>query len=105
MSDYISREAVMDAMTTCYWLDTARKRIERIPAADVVPVRHGRWISDSPGKRFGNTVRLDEDGCPVEACHCSECGEWLSASDEYQVKGRFCPSCGAIMDKDGDGDG
>ena len=74
------------------------RRIQRVPAADVQPVRHGQWISDAPGKRFGTVVRLDKDGCPVDPCHCSECGEWLTASDEYPVIGYYCPNCGAKMD-------
>lgn len=74
------------------------RAIYQQPIADVVTVRHGRWISDSPGKRFGTVVRLDKDGCPVDTCHCSECGEWLTASDEYPVIGYYCPNCGAKMD-------
>ena len=72
--------------------------VVNIPSADVQPVRHGQWISDAPGKRFGTVVRLDKDGCPVDPCHCSECGEWLTASDEYPVIGYYCPNCGAKMD-------
>lgn len=29
---------------------------------------------------------------------CSVCGDWLSASDEYLVKGNYCPNCGAKME-------
>lgn len=78
--------------------DELYELVRTLPAADVVEVRHGRWISDSPGKRFGTVVRLDKDGCPVGSCHCSECGEWLTASDEYPVIGYYCPNCGARMD-------
>ena len=48
-----------------------------IPAADVAPVRHGRWIEDDDG--YGQ--------------HCSECG-----MDYYVEKYRYCPNCGAKME-------
>lgn len=73
------------------------EKIDRLPPADVRPVVRGKWISDHPGKNLGEEVRLDKDGCPENSCYCSVCGEWLTASDEYQVKGRFCPNCGADM--------
>ena len=66
-----------------------------------VPVRHGRWL-DRPknqGLKDGEigTVGM-VDGEPWSSCYCSECGEWLVASDEYPVKGNYCPNCGAKMD-------
>lgn len=60
------------------------------PAADVVPVRHGRWIIGEP----------DIIGVPI---HCSECG-WGS-DRAYQKKWmeypghKFCGACGALMDR------
>ena len=48
------------------------------PDADVVPVRHGRWI-------------LKDDG----RAHCSECD---TAGNSYVW--HFCPNCGARMDGD-----
>lgn len=61
--------------------------IEKIPAADVVEVCHGRWI--------------DEDGEMV----CSECRiripEMYSNADSImQYECKFCHACGAIMDKE-----
>ena len=107
MTEYIDREAAIKlcndlsqdgflAVNTKYMTDM----LSAISTADVAPVRRGRWISDHPGKRFGTVVRLDKDGCPVDSCHCSECGEWLTASDEYPVTGRYCPNCGAKMEVD-----
>ena len=105
MAEFIEREAAIEILNIAYPLgmdeaayDTMHSMISKLPAADVQPVRRGRWISDSPGKRFGTVVRLDKDGCPVGSCHCSECGEWLTASDEYPVIGYYCPNCGAKMD-------
>ena len=69
--------------------------------ADVAQVRHGEWIDDK-----GERVPFDEhynEGCaPKYSCYCSVCGEWLTASDEYAVFGRYCPSCGAKMDGKGE---
>ena len=59
-------------------------------------VKHGRWIDSK-----GNIVLLDDTGCPTHSCICSECGEWLTASDEYACIGKYCPNCGARMDGDG----
>lgn len=60
----------------------------------------GEWI-DADGKK----VRLDADGHPLDSCWCSNCGEWLVASDEHEVLGKFCPNCGTRMYKGGESDG
>lgn len=54
-----------------------------IPAADVAPVVHGRWVHD--GRRI-------ESG--IDWCHCSECGK----SDNFCARTNYCPNCGAKMD-------
>lgn len=59
--------------------------IKGIPAADVAEVRHGRWVRD---KWPSGTHKLI----------CSECREWSGK------KSRYCPSCGAHMDKEGSND-
>lgn len=53
--------------------------IENAPAADVVPVRHGKWKCQSD--------------CGVTAC--STCG-WNI--EEYVGDYHYCPNCGAKMD-------
>jgi hypothetical protein len=45
----------------------------------------------------GNFVPLDKDGCTTASAWCSNCGEWLTGSDEYWTSGRFCPNCGCRM--------
>lgn len=55
-----------------------------MPAADVIEVRHGKWIDP-------------ED----PTCYkCSVCGEY--ATQEYGLTGpifwRYCPNCGAKME-------
>ena len=74
------------------------RMIETAPAADVVEVRHGRWLSMASDK----VIAMEDDGCPVDSCRCSECGDWLTSSDEYAVRGRYCPNCGAKMEVDGE---
>ena len=91
MSDYISREA---ALASIRHEDPALDyAITRIPAADVRPVVRGRWISADDGE----TIIKLKYGEPQGSCFCSVCHEWLVASDEYDVKGNFCPNCGADM--------
>ena len=41
------------------------------------------------------------NGIPEGSCCCSNCEEWLVASDEYGVNGTYCPNCGAKMDEVG----
>ena len=55
-----------------------------VPAADVVPVRHGRWE-----KKHDNVCYWYE---------CSECGE-KPPKDQWknQWLSSYCPNCGAYM--------
>lgn len=104
MVEYIEREAVLSKAQTGWVLlgleDDAVSvdDIEAIPAADVAPVVHGRWIDEE-----GNTVGM-VDGVPYSECWCSVCGDFLTGSDESPAKGYHCPNCGAKMDG-GDGNG
>ena len=36
--------------------------------------------------------------CKMCGLVCSVCGEYLDASDEYEITRNYCPSCGAKMD-------
>lgn len=66
--------------------------IRELPSAQ--PQRRtGKWISEVKGKK----AIIDEYGNVTCSAHCSECGDWLTASDEYACRGRYCPSCGADM--------
>ena len=93
MDDYISREAAMPdrfcvgvSCQECPFCDGPIKGgckvarfIDSIPAADVAPVRHGRWIEQP----------LDFDLCGVAYYQCSECGK------EQQTPSNYCQFCGA----------
>ena len=55
------------------------RRLKAAPAADVVEVRHGRWIYE-----------------PGHIPHCSECGRYSDDADTGEAI--CCPFCGAKMD-------
>ena len=90
MDEYIKRDDAKNAVHG-HWLDSSRTlgAIMDIPAADVAPVVHGRWIeykyetvSVARGRKIHNTKN-----------HCSVCHE-----SNGRKKTNFCPNCGAKMD-------
>ena len=85
MIEYIERKALRD---TLYDADAITmsgiKILNQFPAADVAPVRHGRWVS-VPHKlaRVCSVCNRDE---PYKFADID--------ADVYD----YCPSCGAKMD-------
>ena len=92
MAEYIDREALYEK---AYWhgehpdvgnpfpdgVDAIDiKDVDAIPAADVAPVRHGKWLHRKNG-----------------VAYCSEC-----EVDTVEDETNYCPNCGAKMDG-GDG--
>lgn len=67
-------------MKSC--LDSLREA----PAADVAPVRHGRWA-------YCDTYM---DGITMFTCSC--CGDKQNGRNGWSWKKNFCPNCGAKMD-------
>ena len=63
----------------------------RGPTREQVEKMRGEWVAD------GEKVPVDENGCPRDWAKCSVCGEYLTASEEYDCTGHFCPACGAPM--------
>ena len=88
MNEYIEREALLADIDAAMENEgmgyvvgqTLKRYVKRAPAADVAPVRHGRWIYDH--------------WCEFK---CSVCGEF-SNSKPYRGKENYCPNCGAKMD-------
>ena len=92
MSDYIERQAVIDAIH-CDITITGRQnaelvastigafvdRVKSLPSADVVPVVHARWVNYSPV-----TIKCSRCGHVIHDWRYSEC--------------KYCPNCGAKMD-------
>lgn len=103
MTEYIERTAVEEMLENAQTISdgeycgycTEDVNLNAIPAADVMEVRHGRWVDGNK-----NPIPWDEynSKCPSHSAYCSECGEWLTASDEYPVTGLYCPNCGAKME-------
>lgn len=85
MAEYIERELAIEALSRgdgCG--NVCRRAIERILAADVAPVRHGRWINKG------------------EYAVCMECGgrsgTQYDGVEPIPLMTQFCPNCGAKMD-------
>lgn len=95
MAEYIEREEVhelVQSLTKYAWAspdntghrvtvdaDDVNFGVDKIPAADVVPVQHGRWVS------WVNKVGY--------LVWCSECNKHNNTD-----KTHYCPNCGAKMD-------
>ena len=101
MDEYIKREAILcmvqpddpsDEKATIT-IATAKKLIRslayRCPAADVAPVRHGRWI-----------IGTGENGLQTGHRKCSRCGEIVKYGYSLYGVHNFCNYCGARMDGD-----
>lgn len=75
----------------------ANKIIDRIrcaPAAEVVEVRHGRWI-------LKDKSALDRKPKRGEEIFCDQCGEMALGYPFWECDlkpSNFCPNCGAKMD-------
>lgn len=94
MDEYIDKNAavgILEAMSRsadceCIKkrLEKAAKRVSAIPAADVAPVVHGRWVERQAPHAMGGV-----------SAKCSACGK------SVQYLGNplnYCPNCGAKMD-------
>ena len=83
MDEYIKREYAVDAVLDVYYdtpdIDLSGEKFEsailKIQAADVAPVRHGRWLHRKNG-----------------VAYCSEC-----KIDTVEDETNYCPNCGATM--------
>lgn len=71
-----------------------KTEIDRIPAANVAPVRYGCWNTDKEDVEWGNSLIH---------YRCSVCNERPHFDREkYKfILSPYCPNCGAKMDKDG----
>ena len=77
MAEYIERESVLQILSGKNAAWDAYQKVQSLPAADVRPVVHGRWVTRP--YMMGKTE------------YCSRCGE------NYGRKHNFCPNCGADM--------
>ena len=90
MAEYIDREAALMKLMQDGCSAKNLQSISDMPAADVAPVVHGRWImvDDSCGKYACSACREIEQ----------ECTEW-GAGHYNPVDKDYCPNCGAKMDE------
>ena len=114
MAEYIKRDALLEAreLAICAYenagvfnADAIRNHLKPLldavvdtPAADVAPVRHGKWI-------FGKDLPYSWGQIPKNKYHlyCSECLEQAFNRSEdndpdFDVDTSYCPNCGAKMD-------
>lgn len=89
-------------------IDTAVKAVEKLPATDVTPVKHGHWIFKKRTKLVSTGIAKVAEGgiaivmkkhITVKVPYCSICGE---RGDNEGDATPFCPNCGARMDGDAD---
>ena len=88
--EYIEREALVERLKKeecdCEWLWA----ILDIPAADVAPVRHGRW------KKSKGNERPTENGFVHDDRYICDCCGW-GCCCETKLDFNFCPNCGAKL--------
>lgn len=98
MAEYIKREAVhnlVQSLTKYAWTspdntghrvtvdaDDVNFGVDKIPSADVAPVRHGRWLD---GK------------CTVCGWEEPDVCTWIGYDSEAWIETPYCPNCGADM--------
>lgn len=83
MSRYIDADLIEKELT-----ENGFYELDKIPTADVVPVKHGHWIerTDYVGDTYYD---------------CSACGEsWTTIEGDPLDNGMdYCPKCGTKMDE------
>lgn len=86
MAEYIERTEALEITTrTCGDYAAAWSEIRKLPAADIAPVRHGKWLHTDYALHW---TAKDE---------CSECTYHALDRDDLSHY-NYCPNCGAIMD-------
>ena len=92
--EYIEREAIIRKLNEIggcdasdewdkVWdmaIDTAVKAVERLPVADVAPVKHGHWVKEK------SDVLIH--------WHCSVCKNCYYLEEP---NANYCPNCGAKL--------
>ena len=106
MKEYIYREAAIKAIqndvpicqfmkrsvsSAVHAMGTVCATLDAIPAADVVEVRHGRWVL------FDNAMSM------WNVWVCSECGYrrkegWMHTETGKKPEAQYCENCMAKMD-------
>lgn len=94
MKEYIEKASAMESIIGLTIVDPAVAQyanavyynLQNLPAADVVEVKHGRWVKSVPGD--------GENYCSV----CKAEQPWFYGYGYFESD--YCPNCGARMDKE-----
>ena len=78
--EYIEREAMNNILDELMVNDSVYNALQAIPAADVAPVRHGRWVKEKPDVLIH--------------WHCSVCKNCYYLDEP---NANYCPNCGAKL--------
>ena len=93
MDEYVTKEQVINWFKPHRYFkisfDTLVGDLRVMKAADVSPVRHGRWI-----------MGTGENGLQTGHRKCSRCGEIVKYGYSLYGVHNFCNYCGAKMDGD-----
>ena len=115
MAEYIERKrAIVDACNSLELYPSEYAKLEdalnKIPAADVAPVRHGRWLleanKDKVNCRWNVTAECSnccDEKKEIWAGFFPNVPDWLARDTALigakSVKlSNYCPNCGAAMD-------
>lgn len=123
MAEYIDKKQAIDRIASCYCMDCEHSNgilcracehqddmdlIDDMPAADVQPVKRGRWITKAEDyyKAWQASGRSWDD-MPYFVTGlkfaCSNCFEQFDVNAEGVEKWNGCPLCLARMDGDTNG--
>ena len=101
MNEYIERETAIESIMSepqdAHYPHWYAVKIKSIQAADVAPMRHGRWEEADwvePDCHGFGTIRT-----PKAALRCSNCKNCFKK--ELLWKDNYCPNCGSKMDLEG----
>ena len=100
MAEYIKRESIQKALKnvtddqSCplFLAAMIEQYIDQEPAADVVEVKHGKWIEVQKENIWNDIVPVLE---------CSACGKYTVGTRGIMTKSNYCPNCGAKMGAEG----
>lgn len=95
MAEYIERERLLEVLARNFGYthggSVMKQLIETQPAADVAPVRHGKWTEVQKENIWGDIIPVFE---------CSLCGKYTFGTKGITEKSNYCPNCGARMDEE-----
>ena len=83
--EYIKKSDALKAMEWKWAGKEAFEAVDALPAADVAPVVHGKWVPDVYAKDERTGYEYLVFKCSVCGCGCA-------------IRNNYCHNCGAAMD-------